>query len=80
MDVENYIKHRDQLIQKGVDQFKVCTIGQHVVDIIKRDGEISVISLIESLKRGLAAPVDEKDRILTEAALALLQGFSSRQG
>jgi len=80
MDVDKYLKHRDELVQKGVDRFKVCTIGQHVVDIIERDGEISVISLMESLKRGLASPVDEKDRILTEAALALLQDFSARQG
>lgn len=80
MDAEKYVEHRDALIQKGVDRFKVCTIGQHVVDIVESEGEISVPSLIASLKKGLASPADEKDRILTEAALALLQGLLDRQG
>lgn len=79
-DIESLIKKRQALVEKGVDQLKAKTIGQHVLSLMERDGELSAAALIESLRHANSSPADEADRLLTEAAMACLQELQGRRG
>ena len=80
MDAKKFLEKRDRLVQDGTEFLLVRTIGQHTIDLIRREGDISAASLMESLRLGLAAPADEKERLLTQAALEHLQRLSARRG
>lgn len=80
MDMDKFLKHRDDLVQQGVDFLKARTIGRHVIELVARDGEISVASLFDSLKSSIAPSMKREDRLVTEAALAHLQELLELQG
>ena len=80
MDVDKFLKHRDDLVQQGVDFLKARTIGRHVIELVARDGEISVASLFDSLTSSIGPATPEKERLLAEAALACLQELRAERG
>lgn len=80
MDADKFLKHRDDLVQQGVDFLKARTIGRHVIELVARDGEISVASLFDSLNNSIGPATPEKERLLAEAALACLQELRAERG
>jgi hypothetical protein len=58
----------------------VRTIGQHVIALVERDGELSLTALVDSLRHANNSPADDTERLLTEAALACLQARRDRRG
>jgi len=67
MGVDEFIGRRDALLEKGKDYLKDRSIGQHVLALLERDGQISAESLLKELEI-TAVEGSGNDRLLARAA------------
>jgi len=76
--VDKIISKNDEIASAGAERFKDKTIGEHVLNLITKDGDLSVASLIASLQQAVEYG-STAERIKAGPALAYLQQLTGNR-